>query len=63
MAKSKPVAIKQDEEWKVESDMRCLMEAAAIRKDKKRMEKVRAMAQKKLADVAMLTSTDNDEDD
>jgi hypothetical protein len=61
MAKSKPVAIKMDEEWKVESDMRCLMEAAAIRKDKKRMAKVKAMAQKKLSEVAGLAGDDMDD--
>jgi hypothetical protein len=61
MAKNKPVAVKMEDEWKVESDMRCLMEAAAIRKDKKRMAKVKAMAQKKLSEVAGLASDDMDD--
>ena len=61
MAKKKPATVSVDEEWKVESDMRCLMEAAAIRKDKKRMAKVKAMAQKKLSEVAGLASDDMDD--
>lgn len=54
-------AISMDEEWKVESDMRCLMEASAIRKDKKRMAKVKALAQKKLSEVAGLAGDDMDD--
>jgi len=61
MAKKKPATVSVDEEWKVESDMRCLMEAAAIRKDKKRMAKVKAMAQKRLSEVAGLASDDMDD--
>jgi hypothetical protein len=63
MAKNKTATVSVDEEWKVESDMRCLMEARAIRNDKKRMTKVKALAQKRLSEVAGLASDDNDADD
>jgi hypothetical protein len=64
MAKNKLATVRPDEEWQVESDMRCLMEARTIRNDKKRMGKVKALAQKKLAEVASLASNDdNDADD
>lgn len=62
MAKKKPVSIGPDEEWRVENDMRTLMDAAEIRKDKKRMAKVKAMAQKKLAEVAVIASNSDNDD-
>lgn len=52
MAKRSPVAIKDDEEWQVEDDMRTLMRAKEIQADPKRMAKVKAMARKKLEQVA-----------
>ena len=55
-------AISTDEEWKVESDLRCLTEARAIRNDPKRMAKVRALAKKRLTEVAPLAG-DQDADD
>jgi len=47
-----PVAIKKDEEWMVEDDLRTLMHAKAIQSDPKRMAKVKIMARKKLEQVA-----------
>lgn len=46
------VAIKPDEEWRVEDDMRTLMQAREIQADPKRMAKVKALARKKLEHVA-----------
>lgn len=61
MAKSKAIAIKPDEEWRVEADLRTLMEAEKIEKDPKRMAKVRALAQKKMMEVASIASEGKDE--
>lgn len=54
MGKSKgnAVAMKPDEEWRVEDDMRMLMCAKEIQADPKRMEKVKQLARKKLENVA-----------
>jgi hypothetical protein len=62
--KSNAIAtISQDEEWKVESDLRCLTEARAIRKDPKRMAKVRTLAKQRLGEVAELASDGESGDD
>ncbi len=54
MAKGKrsTVAIAADEEWKVESDLRTLTEAEAIRADAKRFAKVQALAKRKMLEAA-----------
>lgn len=54
--KDKAVEIKPDEEWRVESDMRTLMEAKEIQQDPKRMAKVKTLARKKLETVATVLS-------
>ena len=59
MAKKSEVAIKPDEEWQVEADLRCLLEAEKIGADPKRMAKVRALAQKKMMEVAKVASDDD----
>lgn len=61
MAKKSEVAIKPDEEWMVESDLRTLMEAEKIEKDPKRMAKVRALAKKKMMEAAAIASEGQDE--
>lgn len=61
--KANSVAIGVDEEWKVESDLRCLVEAKAIRNDPKRMDKVRALAKKRLGEVASLAGDDDADGD
>lgn len=45
---------KQEEEWRVEDDMRTLLRAAKIKKDKKRMAAVAKMAKAKLTEMASL---------
>jgi hypothetical protein len=45
-------AYKPDEEWRVDEDMRILMQCKEIESDPKRMAKVRALAKKKLEQVA-----------
>lgn len=55
MAKSNSIAaLKPDEEWRVESDLRTLTEAEAIQKDPKRMAKVQALAKKRMLEVAAI---------
>lgn len=61
MAKHKAIAIKPDEEWRVEADLHTLMEAEKIEKDPKRMAKVRALAQKKMMEAASIASEGKDE--
>lgn len=55
------VTVSADEEWQVASDLRVLSEAREIRADAKRMAKVRALARKKLGEIASLAS-DHDGD-
>lgn len=55
--------IKPEEEWRAEDDMRTLMNAREIKNDPKRMAKVKAMAQKKLTDMACLAGADDGADD
>lgn len=60
MAKKSVVAIKPDEEWQVEVDLRCLLEAKKIEADPKRLAKVRALAKKKMMEAASIASEDAD---
>lgn len=63
MAKKRgAVSVGIDEEWRVENDMRTLVDARAIRNDPKRMAKVKALAQKRLGEVASLAGGDSDAD-
>lgn len=53
MGKSRAtLGMQPDEDWKVESDLRSLVEAEQIRRDPKRMEKAQALAKKKMVEVA-----------
>lgn len=45
-----------EDDWRVESDLRTLMEAEAIEKDPKRMKAVQALAKKKLLDLASVAA-------
>lgn len=54
--------IKEEERWRVEDDMRMLMQAETIRKDPKRMAKVQAMAKQKLLDMASLAGDSGKQD-
>jgi hypothetical protein len=52
----------EDAKWRAESDLRTLLEAAAIRKDKKRAAAVRALAKEKtMAMATVATETGGDE--
>ena len=53
MGKSRAtLGMQPDEDWKVESDLRSLVEAEQIRRDPKRMAKVQALAKKKMIEAA-----------
>ena len=45
-------AVKMEDDWQTEDDMRTLMRCREIEKDQKRMAKVKALARKKLETVA-----------
>lgn len=49
-------AVKSEDDWQTESDLRALMEAEAIKKDPKRLVKAQALAKKKLLDLAAVAS-------
>lgn len=49
-------AIKSEDDWQVESDLRTLMEAEAIEKDPKRLAKAQSLAKSKLLDLASVAS-------
>jgi hypothetical protein len=55
------MALKPDEEWMAEDDLRTLMRAREIRNDPKRMARVKALATKRIAEVARLAG-DGDKD-
>lgn len=57
----KATAISVDEEWRVESDLRTLMEAESIKKDPKRFAKVQAMAKEKMMAVAAVAGSKSDD--
>jgi len=50
MASKSPVKLEDD--WRVESDLRTLMEAEAIKADSKRYEKAKELAKKNLMKMA-----------
>lgn len=51
----KAAAIKQEDKWRVEDDIRTLTNAREIQRDPKRMAAVRKLAQEKIADMKKLT--------
>ena len=61
MAKKTAVLVKPDEEWRAEADLHTLLEAEKIKADPKRMAKVRALAQKKMMEVASIASEGKEE--
>lgn len=56
--RSKPIAIKPDEEWKCEMDLNTLLEAEKIKADPKRFEKAQAMAKKRMMEAAAVATDD-----
>lgn len=53
--------VKMEDDWQTESDLRTLMEAEKIEKDAKRCEKAKALAKKKLLEVASIASESSDD--
>ena len=47
---------KEEEQWRVESDLRTLVEAEEIRKDPKRLKKAQALAKEKVVETAAVAS-------
>lgn len=62
MAKIKSIGMKSEDDWMVEDAMRTLMRADEIRKDKKLMAKVSAMAKEKLLALAAVTAESQESD-
>ncbi|RYF44307.1 MAG: hypothetical protein EOO27_43695 [Comamonadaceae bacterium] len=53
--KSSPVSADvREDEWRAESDMRCLAEAEEVRKDPKRLKAALAKAKEKIAELQSL---------
>lgn len=52
---NKAIALKEENEWRAQDDLRTLLEAKKIQKDPKRMAAVRAVAKQKMADLTALT--------
>jgi hypothetical protein len=50
----------EDNDWKVESDLRTVMDAEAIEADPVRMKKVRELAKKKMLDIASIASGESE---
>ena len=48
--------VSEDMQWKVEQDLRTLMECEAIEADPKRMKAVRELAKKKMMEIASVAS-------
>ncbi len=53
--------VKMEDDWQTESDLRTLMEAEKIEKDPKRHQKAKALAKKKLLEVASIASESSDD--
>lgn len=49
-------SIRAEDDWQTESDLRTVLECEKIEKDPARMKKVRALAKKKLLEVASIAS-------
>jgi hypothetical protein len=54
--KNATLASSRHDEWRVEDDLRILLESDKIRADKKRMDKVRALAKQKVLDTAAIAA-------
>ena len=59
MATSDSIAAASDNDWRTESDLNTLLEAKKIEADKKRMDKVRALAKQKMLDVASVAADED----
>lgn len=52
--------VSEDSDWKVESDLRCVMECETIEADPVRMKKVRELAKKKMLEIASIASGESE---
>lgn len=55
------IAVGMDRDWQAEADLRTLMDACKIRKDKKRLAAAQAQAKKQLMEVAAVASGEGGE--
>jgi pyocin large subunit-like protein len=62
MAKANKVKIAEDEEWRVDSDLRTLMDAEKIRRDPKRLAKAKALAKARMLEAAAVASAESADD-
>ena len=53
---SKKNVLSGPEDWQVESDLRTMIEAEQIEKDPKRLAKVKALAKKRMMEIASVAS-------
>lgn len=60
MGKRSPTAVAEEMDWRVDGDMRTLIEAEQIKKDPKRLKAAQAAAKKKMLEVAAVASGDAD---
>lgn len=56
------IKVTEDEEWRVESDLRTLIEAEKIRRDPKRLAKAKAMAKSRMMEAAAVASAECDDE-
>lgn len=62
MAKNNHVKIAEDEEWRVDSDLRTLVDAEKIRRDPKRLAKAQALAKSRMLEAAAVASAEPEDD-
>lgn len=60
MAKKSGIGCVSDSEWRAESDLRTLVEAEKIKKDKKRFAAAQAKAKEQLMEVASVASGESE---
>lgn len=59
---AKVMKIAEDDEWRVESDLRTLMDAEKIRRDPKRLAKAKALAKARMLEAAAVASEEPEDD-
>ena len=62
MSMAKVMKIAEDDEWRVESDLRTLMDAEKIRRDPKRLAKAQALAKTRMLEAASVASEEPEDD-
>lgn len=56
---SAAAVIKDDEKWRVENDLRTLIEAESIKNDPKRYAKAQTLAKERMTEVAKVAAKDD----